>query len=477
MNNKLDLMNEIEKYEDALIDLSTFKESSTLKSSTIKLIGEINNEKEKISMVKVIEKFIDRLKKKREEKDHNKIFLSEVIEKEKPKFTNNNLILSPVGSGKTTFAKSLIKENDHVLFLVSTTSLKESLVPNNEEKRRFQKNRMYTTKNKKIYGKENYKILIMTYAEFGERIKYVDDFAKQFSLIICDEIHSLPLFQDYDNSPTLLVAMRYLFSTHENQPKFYFTATDEHIKKLQKSSEEIMRDVTIFNYINYPNIMKYVPLSSYKITSIEQVRHHLRARKESFDYFGYKGFAYCKTIRSQERLKEICEDEGFKAQMYWSTNNEEKQMTEQQINEAAKIIDTGIFPDEYDIIIINSAMQEGWNLYDERVKLAIMNTTNETEYVQSLGRLRRDLDVLVYKVDKDEMIEQFLSIPKKYLDTPLTSIDKDELCEELGLYNNNGRLYKWQTIKALCKNQGFLITDESPTINGKRQRVSIIHSR
>jgi len=94
MNNKLDLMNEIEKYEDALIDLSTFKESSTLKSSTIKLIGEINNEKEKISMVKVIEKFIDRLKKKREEKDHNKIFLSEVIEKEKPKFTNNNLILS-----------------------------------------------------------------------------------------------------------------------------------------------------------------------------------------------------------------------------------------------------------------------------------------------------------------------------------------------------------------------------------------------
>ena len=74
-------------------------------------------------------------------------------------------------------------------------------------------------------------------------------------------------------------------------------------------------------------------------------------------------------------------------------------------------------------------------------------------------------------------IEQFLSIPKKYLDTPLTSIDKDELCEELGLYNNNGRLYKWQTIKALCKNQGFLITDESPTINGKRQRVSIIHSR
>ena len=62
--------------------------------------------------------------------------------------------------------------------------------------------------------------------------------------------------------------------------------------------------------------------------------------------------------------------------------------------------------DKYDIIIINSAMQEGWNLYDERVKLAIMNTTNETEYAQSLGRLRRDLDVLVYKVDKDEMIEQ-----------------------------------------------------------------------
>lgn len=474
--NKFDIMKEIEEYEDAYIDLSKWQENKELNKKTLSLIGDVKTKEEKESMLIIVERFIKKLKAKRETRTPGKLFLGEIIEKENPKLNSNSLILSPVGSGKTTFAKSLIKDNDHVLFLVSTTSLKNSLVPKDKEKRKIQGNRMYTSNIKKVYGEGNYKIYVATYHEFGKRIEYVNDFAEQFDLIICDEIHSLPLYKEYDNSPTLLVAMRYLFDYHKNQPKYYFTATKEHLDALRIQSEEIMRNVSIFDYLNHPDIMKYVPLSSYKITSIEQTRLHLRARKESFEYFGHKIFAFCKTINSQKRLKEICEDEGFKTQMYWSINNEQYKMTDKQIKEMESIIDTGILPDEYDVVIINSAMQEGWNLYDERVKLSIMNTTNKTEYIQALGRLRRDLDILVYRTEDSDKFD-FLSIPKEYLDIELIKEDKDKLCKKLEIYNNRGDLYKWQTISKMLRNQGFLITDKNILINGTRTRVSIIHSR
>lgn len=476
--NKFDIMKEIERYEDAYIDLTKWKvdEDRKLNEETIQLIGKIETSKDKESMLRMINQFIEGLKTRRELRTPGKLFLNEIINKENPQFSNNNLILSPVGSGKTTFARSLIKENDHVLFLVSTTSLKNSLVSKNEEKRKEQANRMYTTKIKNIYGKENYKILVATYHEFGKQMEFVDDFAKQFDLIICDEIHSLPIYKNYDNSPTLLVAMRYLFKRHENQPKYYFTATNEYINLLTKQSSELMRNVLTFDYLNHSDIMKYVPLSSYSINSLEQSRLHLRARKESFKYFGHKIFAYCKTIESQKRLQEICEDEGFSAQIYWSIHNEEKKMTDKQIEEIENIIDTGILPDEYDVIIINSAMQEGWNLIDTRVKLSIMNTTNETEYVQALGRIRRDLDILVCRINEDDKIKH-LSIPKEYLDRQLTAKEKRELCEKLDARNKAGALYKWETINKMLKTQGFLISDENSMINGKKTRTSTIHSR
>ena len=65
-------------------------------------------------------------------KRENKIYLSEIIKKENVNFTNNNLIFAPSNSGKTIFAKSLIKANELTLFLVSTDSSKLALISQNE---------------------------------------------------------------------------------------------------------------------------------------------------------------------------------------------------------------------------------------------------------------------------------------------------------------------------------------------------------
>lgn len=476
VNEKREIMEKIELYEAAYLELIKCDDFNKLSSSTIKLLGNVKSEEQKQKMLRVVKDLISVAKMKKDIYD-NKLYLSEIIAKEKPEFTLNNLILSPVGSGKSHLAKTLIEDNDVVLYLVSTTSLKRSLVPEDDEARKKLNNRMFSSQVKKpLYGDGTYKIHVMTYAEFGKRIEYVDIFANQFNKIFCDEIHSLPLYRSYNSSDTLLVVIRYLFSKHNNQHKYYFTATDEYVKSLMKESRELFANVKVLDYLNHPDIKRYMPLSKYKITGIEQVRSHLRARSESFRYFGYKIFAFCKTIGSQERLKQICEDEGFTAQLYWSMNNETNEMSEKQIKEMDKMLATGRLPDEYDVVIINSAYQEGWDLLDERVKLAIMNTTNETEHIQALGRIRRDIDILIYRVDPKLEPDYYLNFPKELLGKPMTSEDKDQLCERLNVYNDRNELIKWPTVRKVLENQGFIIKDATKTIDGKRKRVSIVES-
>lgn len=472
MDKKKRLMLEIEEIERALIDLHQWKAGSKITKFTEKITGPINNIEQCERMINLLKGYILSKRNEKNTLDNDKLYLTEIVKNEKPNFGQNNLILAPVGSGKSELIKQLIK-HDKVLLLVSTTSLKDKLVPRNEEDKVNLGSRMYTTKNNDVYGEGEQRILVMTYSEFGEKIKYEDSFALEFPQIFCDEMHSLPYYHSFSNAPSLLGAIKYLFSKHENQEKFYFTATIEHLDALKKENEKIFNNVKVFNYLKYPNIKRYMPLSSYSITGIEQVRSHLRARKESFKYFDYKMFAFCKTISSLLRLGKIAEEEGFKPLILWSINNEDHTLSEEQVKNRDYVLSTGLIPDGYDILIVNSAMQEGWDLIDPRVKLAIMNTTNETELVQATGRIRKDIDVLVYRVNSGNP-DYIVNIPTELLDIHLNSEMKEQLVDSLNIYDTNNRKVKWPTIKQLLKKQGFIVEDKMIREDGKQKRISII---
>lgn len=471
LKQKHNLMLEIEQHERALIELSKWSIGQDLSESTRKLTGEISSEKQKNELMRTFE-YVCSLAKEEKNGNGDKLYLSEIVEMEKPKFNSNNLILAPTGSGKSHFMKSLIN-TEEVLLLVSTSSLKDSLVPETIEERKKLASRMYTTSRKDLYGDMNYNILVMTYKQFGDKIKYTDDFANKYSQIFCDEIHSLFSYYAIDSEASLLGAMKYLFAVKENQSKYYFTATDEHLENFKKTSESLFNNLNVLNYLDHPKIIKHLTLSSYEITGLEQVRPHLVARKESFKYFNYKVFAFCKTIKSQLYLQEIMEKEGFNPLVLWSINNEDTPLSEEQIRQRAYILRTGLIPDDYDSLIINASMQEGWDLLDPKVKLVVMNTTNKTEFVQALGRVRGDVDVLVYRVDSLER-NYYIKLPEEMIDVPLTTSMKTDFCNDLNIKNEYGRQLKWTTIKKELENQGYVIEDKIIVIEGKRTRVSYI---
>lgn len=428
---------------------------------------------------------VDKEKRKQsiQERDelYRKKYLSEIIDEENPEFSSNNLILAPVGSGKSFLIENrLIPKGfaGKALYLTSNTALKDSLCPNDNEVRKKlaskgESVKFYTSKNKKRYGERPYSVHIMTYHEFGARVRPPHQtFTDQFSLVFCDEIHSLPRYLTYDQNIELGIALNWLLQTHKGKTIYYFTATGDSLDDLSKLPG-YLDAVKVFDYLEHPEIRRYISNSTYYISHISQLRPHLRAKLDSFNYHGYKALAFTKLKKEQDKIKKIAIDEGFKPIVLWSINNEEK-MSDEQLSVREFILNTGNIPEPYNLLIINGAMQEGWNLYDDKVTLAILDTVDMTEQTQALGRIRKDIDLVIKKTTEEDMNENNLDIPESYLNTSLTTKDKEVLCEELNILDSKGRLRKWPTIKRYLINSGYNVEDKVETLDKARVRVSVI---
>lgn len=441
------------------------------------------NEREKHNMMKQISVEDREEEQELRKRLYSKKYLSQIIEEEKPEFKSNNLILAPVGSGKSfLIEKTLIPEgyDRKIVYLTSNTALKDSLCPNDNESRKEladkgESVRFFTSGNKSKFGDASYSVHVMTYSEFGGRIHPPNEtFTDDVGIIFCDEIHSLPQYIEYDKDYKLGAALRWLLTKHENKQIFFFTATTDSIEKLERRSPGYFNKVSVFNYLEHPEIRQYIANSTYYIRHIDQVRSHLRYRKKAFDYHGYKALAFTKMISEQERIKELAELEGYKPIALWSVNNKEKEMDEEQLKVRDKLLKTGLIPEPYNLLIINGAMQEGWNLYDDKVVLAILDTIDITEQVQALGRIRKDVDFLIKKTDDEKLLMNDFEIPSIYLDKELTKEYKDHLCNELAILTSRGNIRKWPSIKAFAIKAGYEVEDKVTTIDGKTTRVSII---
>ena len=88
-----------------------------------------------------------------------------------------------------------------------------------------------------------------------------------------------------------------------------------------------------------------------------------------------------------------------------------------------------------------------------------------------------DIIELRLREDKAVVIKDLYNLDGKWLNKPLTKEDKDALCEELNIFDSNGRLAKWTTVKNRLKEQGYTIEEKTMRIEGKRTKVSIINKK
>lgn len=403
-----------------------------------------------------------------------------------------NMVISPVGSGKTYFVFNEIIKNysnlNRIIYLVDTNNLKEAII---KDKEYFENVMIYekdVVKNfRNILSSEN-KITVMTYSQFGHLLKQDENIFDSIDLIICDEAHNLIKYSnkfdhlvENEEDKVYLKTIKKLKELSATKDVIFLTATHKSVKKHFELKDTGMH---VFDYSNDIRIRRLKEDFSYSFKSIKNMKMHLEAFNGFID--GEKCLIYTDKITSIKAIKEMVESieikfnnrtiRNLKAVGLWSTNSD-KEMDIEQLKTRKSILETGLIPEGIDVLIINSAYETGINIKDEAIELVVVNCVNLDTQIQARGRVRKDIKAF-YVRSLSEKTEVKITLADKWLDKPLTTKDKKELCKELNLANQNGRDFCWTSLKKTLEFSGYKVTDTTIRLckeSRKQTRVSTIN--
>ncbi|BBF43165.1 hypothetical protein lbkm_1851 [Lachnospiraceae bacterium KM106-2] len=391
-----------------------------------------------------------------------------------------NLVVSPVGSGKTYFIfNEILKEKNlnKVVYLCDTSNLKEATI---RDKVYSESVKIYDTFDSENLGAEigfgksirsyGRLVTVMTYAQFAKLLKKDPECYSDIDTFICDEAHNLIKYmQRYDDheNKTYGSVLKYLLTVKSEKSVVMLTATHERIEKNYEIKGE---DLMIFRLDQHSDIKRLSEKRICKFNGYQSISQYLKAY-DGFKY-GKKAVVYTDRIATIENLISTCEKNGLKAVGIWSLKNENHTMSGEALVTRESIISEGIIPDGINVLIINASYETGINIYDKNIEIVIVNSTDPDTQIQARGRVRKDIEMLLIKSSTGK--EQCgLRLDEKWLNRALTKEDKKELANELEL-KRNGKLLKWTSISEILRDNGYLITATKPTINGERVNCHII---
>lgn len=388
-------------------------------------------------------------------------WLSEAIHTDEFQKGFLNLVYAPVGSGKTTWALNVLAETvsnkNKMLYLIDTTNGKEQILEHHSTQH-FTKDWLYLVTHNMV-DFEDAKVVVMTYAKFGTLVEFYKsrfqkDFGDTFEIILCDEIHNLPRFSAFLNSPRdtnyhriAKERIEEIVSKQTGPQVIGLSATPKRAetgmfcKTKYITVDSDVRELETQNIVPYANLESLIP-------TLPKDKKYL---------------VYASHITKMKQLTEIFHQRSIKAIAIWSEKNQEKPMNEEQLRARQYILSNKELPPEYGAVIINASSETSINLYGH-IDTVIVHTQENEAQIQVRGRYRKDLDTL-YILDYGA-----ISFPPEFLDRKLFEEDKRELSRILGLRDKNSRLVGWNTVKKKLLEQGFTIKDGRE----KNRRYSII---
>lgn len=412
-------------------------------------------------------------------------YLGERMSIDNIEYTDNNLIISPVGSGKTYYMLKQVARDlpGKKLLLVSIVALKDSVMK--EDGTYDTKEAQKARRNQLDITDEN--VYVMTYSEFGSKMmfhrNYEDSFANEFDVIFCDEIHSLFQYYMTHRTPALYEALTFIYDKHNDKKIFQFTATIDKIEEFM----ELTKDKNFLDRVNIVDYSKEEDIRKYESDRVveyvgEDGLVDVVSGFTGIKTTGKKILIFNERIDGMKRIEELLEKKGLRAISLWSVNNRDCPMNEEQLKVREQLLNDGKFSEDFDVLIINEAMREGWNLRDERFQHVILNTTDKTNRVQALGRCRFNTTVVYVRVE-GELDSLDVRIMRRELTTgavhsvlgmELSKEDKNNLVEKLNILNERGVQVKWPTIKKTLVKSGYEVEDDVKRVDGKAIRFSII---
>ena len=373
-------------------------------------------------------------------------YLSELVDCSALQKGQLNVIKAPTGSGKTYFALNYIPSltNDalhNVVYLIDTINGKEQIVRN------YKATSEYYGWSKEVelggmWFEPDNRVVVITYAKFGVLVEQNIEFYKNFSYIICDEIHSLLRFQNYSKKPNYHSIARQVLEQAVKQNSgivIALTATPDTIKnQFNAPSAEIA--------INQEELIQY------DIKQVEGYTNPITVLSKVD--VGTVGLCYFSRIHQMIEFEQEAKQMGFSPVSIWSINNKDHPMNDEQLETRRSILESWTIPPQYDLLIINSSSETSLKI-KSKVDYVIVHSSNPDTQVQVRGRINSDLMTLYLPV---EGVSEIV-VPSEYLGKRLFQGDKQALAEALNLRNTNNRPYRWPTVKNLLIESDYSVIE------------------
>lgn len=373
-------------------------------------------------------------------------YLSELVDCSALQKGQLNVIKAPTGSGKTYFALNYIPSltNDalhNVVYLIDTINGKEQIVRN------YNATSEYYGWSKEVesggmWFEPDNRVVVITYAKFGVLFERNIEFYKNFSYIICDEIHSLLRFQNYSKKPNYHSIARQVLEQAVKQKSgivIALTATPDTIKnQFNAPSAEIA--------INQEELIQY------DIKQVEGYTNPITVlSKVDMETVG---LCYFSRIHQMIEFEQKAKQMAFSPISIWSINNKDYPMNDEQLEARRSVLETWTIPPQYDLLIINSSSETSLKI-KSKVDYVIVHSSNPDTQVQVRGRINSDLMTLYLPV---EGVSEIV-VPSEYLGKRLFQGDKQALAEALNLRNTNNRPYRWPTVKNLLIESDYSVIE------------------
>jgi hypothetical protein len=454
--------------------------------------------------------------------DDNKLWLSEAMKEFNKKFEKNklNILNGHAGSGKSKFIfddfltntksyvegfnKNLCNNLDRVLYVCDTNMLKSSILKETEEKcitklletgdlKQAMKNKGLKAQ---VEGDIGY-IKVITYSTFSFLLKNEASrtiLLKYYDCIIMDEMQNLFKYANRFDSEknkidTYGSIIELLPKISKSVLAIGISATPHRIYKIIRLREIKITTKTTFNELELKRIKnhtnKYPYTFAYMINQIKWLCNIVDYVKNKYKL---KILIYTNTVDSCEKYKSMLTEYGYNVEWLCSVNNKitneetgkkEIRMSGEQLEIRENLINTGLLPDDLDVLIVNGAYETGWNLRDERVQMVIIDDLDYDTQIQARNRIRHNIEYFRYKVpvDSDGIILEYdqynnvyrteygvghpllaMDIEEKYIGVKLSKEDKGYLVSKYALRWFDQKDINWQTFKKYdLEKSGFIV--------------------
>lgn len=358
------------------------------------------------------------------------------------------LLIAPIGCGKTYLLMNKCKEFNKVLYLIDTDSLKTQVIND------LNKN---NTKN----------VTIMTYEALCAKTIYdtKDYFINTFDLIICDEVHNLVQYSYYNGGGNLKYVVRMLFSEGVYKGQLLMmTATPDYVVKLTDKYPNLNNYVTI-DLMDELDLDRYAEFENKIIKHYSEIRHILKTLNDNKQFdIGHKVLIYTDSIETMKKINEFCIDLQVSSTLIFSPHNKKHKMTPEQLMERNRILTQGIT--NVSVLIINNSMETGINLKDvNNFQYVICNTSNIVSIQQSRGRVRNDIQCLYSRINDDEP----LYFIEEYINVEMTKKEFMKLFEDF--IDDKGKSWGIRKIKSELEKYGYKLNSCEKRLNKVKTRI------